>query len=63
MPEALKTVCEAAFEDERIARVQALCDEENTHSSRVMQKVGMKYEGRFDATDTIRTGPLCRAIA
>ena len=45
MAEALKRVCEAAFEDGRITRVQALCDEENTQSSRVMQKVGMSYEG------------------
>ena len=47
MPEAMKRVCEAAFEDERIARVQALCDEENTQSSRVLQKVGLQYEGRL----------------
>ncbi len=47
MPEALERVCEAALEDPRIARVQALCDEENTRSSRVMEKVGMQYEGRL----------------
>lgn len=47
MPEALGRVCEAAFEDPRIFRVQALCDEENTRSSRVMEKVGMRYEGRL----------------
>jgi ribosomal-protein-alanine N-acetyltransferase len=47
MPEAMKRVCQAAFEDDRIARVQALCDEENTRSSRVMEKVGMQYEGRL----------------
>lgn len=45
MPEALRRVCEAAFEDPRIYRVQALCDEENRSSSRVMEKVGMKLEG------------------
>jgi len=47
MPEALETVCQAAFSDERIARVQAHCDEENTRSARVMEKVGMRYEGRL----------------
>jgi RimJ/RimL family protein N-acetyltransferase len=47
MPEALRRVCEAAFEDPRIARVQALCDEENGRSSRVMEKVGMQLEGRL----------------
>ncbi|MGB8222378.1 MAG: GNAT family N-acetyltransferase [Polyangiales bacterium] len=47
MPEALERVCEAAFEDRRIERIQALCDEENTQSSRVMEKVGMQLEGRL----------------
>lgn len=45
MAEALAAVCEAAFTDQRIGRVQALCDEENAPSSRVMRKVGMRYEG------------------
>jgi RimJ/RimL family protein N-acetyltransferase len=47
MPEALAAVCNAAFADPRIHRVQALCDEENTRSARVMEKVGMQYEGRL----------------
>ena len=47
MPEALAMVCAAAFEDARIYRVQALCDEENTRSARVMEKVGMRLEGRL----------------
>lgn len=47
MPEALGAVCDAAFEDERIYRVQALCDEENSRSARVMEKVGMRLEGRL----------------
>lgn len=47
IPEALTRVCEAAFDDARIYRVQAVCDEENERSSRVMEKVGMQYEGRL----------------
>jgi RimJ/RimL family protein N-acetyltransferase len=47
MPEALSRVCRAAFEDPRIHRVQALCDEENARSARVMEKAGMVYEGRL----------------
>ena len=47
MPEALEIVCRAAFDDRRIYRVQALCDEENTRSARVMEKVGMQLEGRL----------------
>ena len=45
MPEALAAVCKASFADPRIYRVQALCDEENSRSARVMEKVGMRYEG------------------
>ena len=45
MPEALKHVCRAAFGDPRIFRVQALCDEENKQSARVMEKAGMVLEG------------------
>ena len=45
MPEALAAVCHAAFQDSRIHRVQALCDEENRRSARVMEKVGMRCEG------------------
>lgn len=47
MPEALTRVREAAFEDPRVHRVQALCDEENVRSSRVMEKAGMRLEGRL----------------
>ena len=47
MPEALERVCQSAFEDTRIHRVQALCDEENTQSARVMEKVGMSFEGKL----------------
>ena len=47
MPEALERVCQAAFEDSRIFRVQALCDEENRQSARVMEKVGMTCEGKL----------------
>jgi RimJ/RimL family protein N-acetyltransferase len=47
MPEALAEVCRAAFADSRIFRVQALCDEENRRSARVLEKVGMQYEGRL----------------
>ena len=47
MPEALIRVRDAAFEDRRIYRVQALCDEENVRSSRVMEKAGMRLEGRL----------------
>ena len=47
MVEALRRVCEAAFADARLHRVQAICDEENTRSARVMEKAGLSYEGRL----------------
>lgn len=47
IPEALEKVCEAAFADPRIARVEALCDVENRQSARVMEKIGMQHEGRL----------------
>jgi ribosomal-protein-alanine N-acetyltransferase len=47
MPEALERVCEAAFSDARIHRVQGLCDEENAQSARVMEKAGMTFEGKL----------------
>ncbi|WP_369405007.1 GNAT family N-acetyltransferase [Piscibacillus salipiscarius] len=33
------------FNNMKLVRVQALCFEENINSERVMQKVGMSYEG------------------
>jgi len=48
MPEALARACEAAFDDPRIFRVQAVCDAENQRSARVMEKAGMRFEGRLE---------------
>jgi len=45
IPEALNTVCDAAFEDPEIHRVWAVCDLENARSARVMEKAGMRFEG------------------
>ena len=44
MPEAGKVVISYLFE-EGFNRIQALHDEENPKSGRVMQKIGMEYEG------------------
>lgn len=43
--EALIAVCDAAFRDPDIYRVQALCDVDNVASARVMEKAGMIHEG------------------
>lgn len=43
--EALKAVIKFGFEDLHVNRIEAHCDENNLASFRVMEKVGMKYEG------------------
>lgn len=45
MPEALEPIKEALLESEQIYRVWAVCDIENYGSKRVMEKIGMRYEG------------------
>ncbi|MFW5875501.1 MAG: GNAT family N-acetyltransferase [Myxococcota bacterium] len=45
MTEALRAVCDAAFEDPTVHRVSGFCDVENRASARVMEKAGMQYEG------------------
>ncbi len=43
--EALKAVIDFGFERLYLNRIEAHCEEENTGSWRVMEKVGMKFEG------------------
>jgi len=43
--EALRSVIKFGFEKLNANRLEAHCDENNTASYRVMEKVGMKYEG------------------
>jgi len=45
MTEAVGVVVGWLIEQDGIYRVWAVCDEENTRSARVMEKVGMKREG------------------
>ncbi len=45
MTEALKKLLDLLLSQEKIFRVQAFCDIENTGSFRVMKKAGMKCEG------------------
>jgi [ribosomal protein S5]-alanine N-acetyltransferase len=45
MTEALKKMLDLLLSQEKIYRVQAYCDIENTGSFRVMEKAGMKCEG------------------
>ena len=45
MTEALKKMVDLLLSQEKIYRVQAYCDIENTGSFRVMEKAGMKCEG------------------
>jgi len=45
MTEAVKEVIRFGFERMNLNRIQAMCIPENIGSYRVMEKVGMKYEG------------------
>jgi [ribosomal protein S5]-alanine N-acetyltransferase len=45
MPEAARRIIAFGFEQMELHRVQAVCEVGNTASARVMEKVGMTYEG------------------
>ena len=45
VPEAIKPLIEWAFKQKNVFRVWAICDTDNKASVRVLEKVGMKYEG------------------
>jgi [ribosomal protein S5]-alanine N-acetyltransferase len=45
MPEACTAVMEYCFKAFDLRRIQACCKAENTRSAKVMQKIGMSYEG------------------
>lgn len=47
MTEAVKGVIEWALKQPEIFRVWAVCDVDNRASARVMEKTGMKREGRL----------------
>ncbi|QTH41196.1 GNAT family N-acetyltransferase [Cohnella sp. LGH] len=45
MTEIVKKMVEFGFEQMKLVRIEARCQIDNIGSSRVMEKVGMKYEG------------------
>lgn len=45
MSEAAKEVISFGFHNLDLVRIQARCDVENIASARVMEKIGMTYEG------------------
>ncbi len=47
MPEAVQAVIAFGFRTMQLNRVQAICEIENVASARVMEKVGMTFEGRL----------------
>jgi [ribosomal protein S5]-alanine N-acetyltransferase len=48
MSEAIDALAKAALALPHIFRVQAFCDTENSQSQRVLEKAGLKREGRLD---------------
>lgn len=47
MTEAVEAVIRFGFEEMGLNRVEALCEPENKGSIRVLEKAGMRYEGRL----------------
>ncbi|MBM7703445.1 GNAT family N-acetyltransferase [Metabacillus iocasae] len=45
VPEALQTLLELGFNEMELVRISARCLKENEQSKRVLEKVGMAYEG------------------
>jgi [ribosomal protein S5]-alanine N-acetyltransferase len=45
MPEAVRALLEYGFQERELNRIDAMCVAANEASERVMQKVGMRYEG------------------
>jgi uncharacterized cupin superfamily protein/RimJ/RimL family protein N-acetyltransferase len=50
VPEALKRLIQYCWETQDVARIQSRCFKENVQSFRMMEKVGMTYEGRLMAS-------------
>lgn len=50
MPEACQTVMDYCFKAFAPKRIQARCKQENLASARVMQKIGMNFEGALKST-------------
>lgn len=46
--EAAKAVIHSGFERAELSRISADADEENTASTKVMERLGMRFEGRGD---------------
>src|SRR5690625_4672001 len=47
IPEVAKELIRFGFEEMNLIRIQAICFKENVASERVMQKIGMEYEGTY----------------
>jgi [ribosomal protein S5]-alanine N-acetyltransferase len=54
MPEALRAMIAFGFERMGLNRIEARCIAENTASARVMEKVGMTYEGTLRQRELIK---------
>ena len=54
MPEALRAMIAFGFERMGLNRIEARCIAENAASARVMEKVGMTYEGTLRQREFIK---------
>ena len=64
-PEAAAAVCDWGFREYKLARIYATADSLNTRSHRVMQKLGMTYEGTERSSEVgrgERVDGVCYAV-
>ena len=54
--EAARQLLRIGFVDHGLHRIAGTCDPRNVASGRVLQKIGMTYEGRMRETGRIRDG-------
>lgn len=54
MLEAMQSVVEFGFNTLKLLKIDCFCFAENYGSKRIMEKLGMKYEGEFDWNNTGR---------
>lgn len=54
MPEACRALLGVGFGEMRLHRIFARCHPDNPKSARVMEKIGMQYEGRLRETEWVK---------
>jgi [ribosomal protein S5]-alanine N-acetyltransferase len=61
--EAVRALCTFGFDDLGLLRIQARCAPDNVSSERVLQKIGMKFNGIVERTSAAETHPAEKMYA